>query len=92
MIHLAGINSFDSTCTFNPKHTFTIGGKIFIKAKVKRESVWKVIRDSEVEINNDKDKSCRLVYKVLVLFSELQIYAVYIMKHKWGSRWESGLS
>lgn len=59
VIHLAGINSFDSTCTFNPKHTFTIGGKIFIKAKVKRESVWKVIRDSEVEINNDKDKSCR---------------------------------
>lgn len=59
VIHLAGINSFDSACTFNPKHTFTIGGKIFIKAEVKRESVWKVIHGSKVKINNDKDKSCR---------------------------------
>lgn len=59
VIHLAGINSFDSACTFNPKPKFTIGGKIFIKAEVKRESVWKVIRGSKVKINNDKDKSCR---------------------------------
>lgn len=57
VIHLAGTNSLDSTCT--PNHLFTIGGKIFIKAEVKRESVWDVIRGSRVDINNDKDKSCR---------------------------------
>nr|XP_034300114.1 phospholipase A and acyltransferase 2 isoform X2 [Crassostrea gigas] len=56
VIHLAGINS---TCTSNRNHRFTIGGKIFAQAEVKRESVWEVIRDSKVEINNDKDKSCR---------------------------------
>lgn len=56
VIHLTGISS---TCTFNPNHIFTIGGKLFAKAEVKRESVWNVVCDSKVEINNDKDKSCR---------------------------------
>lgn len=56
VIHLAGISS---TCTSNRNHRFTIGGKIFAQAEVKRESVWEVISDSKVEINNDKDKSCR---------------------------------
>lgn len=59
VIHLAGINSLDSTCTPIPNHLFTIGGKIFVKAEVKRESVWDVILGSRVDINNDKDKSCR---------------------------------
>lgn len=57
VIHLAGTNSLDSTCT--PNHLFTIGGKIFVKAEIKRESVWDVILGSRVDINNDKDKSCR---------------------------------
>lgn len=56
VIHLAGVNS---TCTSNRNHRFTIGGKIFAPAEVKRESVWEVISDSKVKINNDKDMSCR---------------------------------
>lgn len=42
-----------------PSHAFTICGKSFNKAVVKRENVWRVVLDSKVEINNSKDRKCQ---------------------------------
>ncbi|XP_065928422.1 phospholipase A and acyltransferase 3-like [Magallana gigas] len=57
VVHLAGIDDDGLNGNFNPTHMFTISGKLFKKAVVKRESVWNVVLNSKVAINNKKDIS-----------------------------------
>lgn len=59
VIHLAGDENDGLNGNINPSHAFTICGKSFNKAVVKRENVWKVVLDSKVEINNSKDRKCQ---------------------------------
>uniref|UniRef100_A0A8W8LA55 LRAT domain-containing protein n=1 Tax=Magallana gigas TaxID=29159 RepID=A0A8W8LA55_MAGGI len=59
VIHLAGDENDGLNGNINPSHAFTICGKSFNKALVKRENVWKVVLDSKVEINNNKDRKCK---------------------------------
>lgn len=59
LVHLTGIENGIHSDNINPSHVFTICGKQFNKAMVKRESVWDVLIDSKVDINNDKDRKCQ---------------------------------
>lgn len=59
VIHLAGDENDGLNGNIKPSHAFTICGKSFNKAVVKRENVWKVVLDSKVEINNNKDRKCK---------------------------------
>ncbi|XP_034300121.2 phospholipase A and acyltransferase 3 [Magallana gigas] len=59
VIHLAGDENDGLNGNINPSHAFTICGKSFNKAVVKRENVWKVVLDSKVEVNNNKDRKCK---------------------------------
>lgn len=56
---MAGDENDGLNGNINPSHAFTICGKSFNKAVVKRENVWKVVLDSKVEINNSKDRKCQ---------------------------------
>lgn len=55
VVHLAGVDNDGLNASVNPSHAFTISGKIFSKAMVKKDSVWNVVLGSKVKINNDKD-------------------------------------
>nr|XP_034300120.1 uncharacterized protein LOC117681093 [Crassostrea gigas] len=57
VVHLVG--SKKDGVASQPDSVFTICGDTFNKATVKKESVWNVIQDSKVEINNTKDRVCR---------------------------------
>lgn len=59
VVHLAGIENGINSNNINPSHVFTICGRQFYKAMVKRERVWDVLIDSKVKINNDKDRKCQ---------------------------------
>lgn len=59
VVHLTGIEDGINSNNINPSHVFTICGMQFNKAMVKRERVWDVLRDSKVNINNDKDRKCQ---------------------------------
>lgn len=59
VVHLAGIENGINSNNINPSHVFTICGRQFNKAMVKRERVWDVLIDSKVKINNDKDRKCQ---------------------------------
>ncbi|XP_062596047.1 phospholipase A and acyltransferase 2-like [Saccostrea cucullata] len=59
VVHLGGIDNDGINGTLKSNHVFTICGKTFNKAVVKKENFWKVVFDSKVEINNTKDKKCR---------------------------------
>lgn len=62
MIHLVG--SKKDGVASQPDSVFTICGETFNKASVKKESVWNVVQDSKVDINNTKDRVCRYISKV----------------------------
>lgn len=55
VVHLAGVENGGQSSSVNPWNSFTISGKIFSKAMVKKESVWNVAHGSKFKINNDKD-------------------------------------
>lgn len=57
VIHLVG--SKKDGVASQPDSVFTICGETFNKASVKKESVWNVVQDSKVDINNTKDRVCR---------------------------------
>lgn len=57
VVHLVG--SKKDGVASQPDSVFTICGDTFNKATVKKESVWNVVQDSKVEINNTKDRVCR---------------------------------
>lgn len=59
VVHLAGVENGGQSSSVNPSHSFTISGKIFSKAMVKKDSVWNVAQGSKVKINNDKDKKLK---------------------------------
>ncbi|XP_078323642.1 phospholipase A and acyltransferase 1-like isoform X2 [Crassostrea virginica] len=59
VIHLAGDENDGINGNVKARHMFTICGKTFNKALVKRDNVWDVVLDSKVEINNNKDQKCR---------------------------------
>uniref|UniRef100_A0A8W8L4Z0 LRAT domain-containing protein n=1 Tax=Magallana gigas TaxID=29159 RepID=A0A8W8L4Z0_MAGGI len=59
VVHLAGDENDGLNGNISPSHAFTISGKSFNKAVVKRENVWQVVLDSRVEINNSKDQKCQ---------------------------------
>lgn len=56
VVHLAGTQNDGLNVSSKPSHVSSSCGKSFNKAKVKRESVWDVMLDSKVEINNSKDR------------------------------------
>lgn len=56
VVHLAGADNDGLNASVKPNHAFTMCGKTFDKALVKKESVWNVVLDSKVEINNNKDR------------------------------------
>ncbi|XP_056012808.1 phospholipase A and acyltransferase 3-like [Ostrea edulis] len=58
VVHLAGTENDGINGNFNSGHVFTICGKSFNKAQVKKEDIWNVICGSKIKINNDKDKKC----------------------------------
>ncbi|XP_052719490.1 phospholipase A and acyltransferase 2-like [Crassostrea angulata] len=55
VVHLAGVDNDGLNASVNPSHSFSVCGKKFSKAMVKKESVWNVMLGSKVKINNDKD-------------------------------------
>lgn len=57
VVHLVG--SKKDGVASQPDSVFTICGETFNKATVKKESVWNVVQDSKVDINNTKDRVCR---------------------------------
>lgn len=57
VVHLVGSKKDGGAS--QPDSVFTICGETFNKASVKKESVWNVVQDSKVEINNTKDRVCR---------------------------------
>lgn len=59
VVHLAGDENDGLNGNIKPSHAFTICGKSFNKAVVKRENVWQMVLDSRVEINNNKDHKCQ---------------------------------
>lgn len=61
VVHLAGTENDGINGNFNSGHVFTICGKSFNKAQVKKEDIWNVICGSKIKINNDKDKKCEWV-------------------------------
>lgn len=62
VVHLAGVDNDGLNATVKPNHVFTMCGKTFDKATVKKESVWNVMLDSKVEINNDKDNKLKYAH------------------------------
>uniref|UniRef100_A0A8W8LA51 LRAT domain-containing protein n=1 Tax=Magallana gigas TaxID=29159 RepID=A0A8W8LA51_MAGGI len=62
VVHLAGVDNGGQSSSVNPSHSFTISGKIFSKAMVKKDSVWNVAQGSKVKINNDKDEKLKYAH------------------------------
>lgn len=62
VVHLAGVDNDGLNASVNPSHAFTISGKIFSKAMVKKDSVWNVVLGSKVKINNDKDHKLKYAH------------------------------
>ncbi|XP_062571776.1 phospholipase A and acyltransferase 3-like [Saccostrea cucullata] len=58
VVHLAGDENDGINGNIKTHHVFTICGKTFNKAIVKRENFWEVVLDSKAEINNNKDRKC----------------------------------
>ncbi|XP_056012807.1 phospholipase A and acyltransferase 2-like [Ostrea edulis] len=59
VVHLGGVDNDGLNGTIKSNHVFTISGKTFNKAVVRKDNFWKVVLDSKVDINNGKDKKCR---------------------------------
>ncbi|XP_056012804.1 phospholipase A and acyltransferase 3-like [Ostrea edulis] len=57
VVHLTGNGNGNDIG--NSGQVFTICGKTFKKAEVKKESIWNVVSDSLVRINNSKDRHIR---------------------------------
>lgn len=62
VVHLAGADNDGLNASVKPNHAFTMCGKTFDKALVKKESVWNVVLDSKVEINNNKDRKLKYAH------------------------------
>lgn len=62
VVHLAGVDNDGLNASVKPNHVFTMCGKTFDKATVKKESVWNVMLDSKVKINNDKDRKLKYAH------------------------------
>lgn len=62
VVHLVGSKKDGGAS--QPDSVFTICGETCNKASVKKESVWNVVQDSKVDINNTKDRVCRYLSKV----------------------------
>lgn len=62
MVNLVGVDNDGFNVSVKLNYVFIMCGKMFDKVMVKKESVWNVIFDFKVEINNDKDCKFKYVY------------------------------
>lgn len=71
VVHLVGSKKDGGAS--QPDSVFTICGETFNKASVKKESVWNVVQDSKVDINNTKDRVCRYLSKVCLFMKHANL-------------------
>lgn len=62
MVYLVGVDNDGFNVSVKLNYVFIMCGKMFDKVMVKKESVWNVMFDFKVEINNDKDNKFKYVY------------------------------
>lgn len=62
MVYLVGVDNDGFNVSVKLNYVFIMCGKMFDKVMVKKESVWNVMFDFKVEINNDKDFKFKYVY------------------------------
>lgn len=62
MVYLVGVDNDGFNVSVKLNYVFIMCGKMFDKVMVKKESVWNVMFDFKVEINNDKDCKFKYVY------------------------------
>lgn len=62
VVYLVGVDNDGFNVSVKLNYVFIMCGKMFDKVMVKKESVWNVMFDFKVEINNDKDCKFKYVY------------------------------